>query len=96
VAPHRLDQQATAVDVDIPVAQRLLHRFTDGFEAGEVDHPVNRPACAKGAIEIGGMANVALDHPQTLVIGQLCQLSDPAQRLGAAVGKTVEYHQAVA
>ena len=51
VLAHRAEQSLRAHNVHIPVAQRLLHRFTDSLESSEVNHRFNRLAERFGACE---------------------------------------------
>ena len=48
---HGCRQDPTAVEVHIPVAQRVGHRFTHGFEPGEVNHAIHWAARAEGSIQ---------------------------------------------
>jgi len=103
LAAHRLDQQAAAVEVYIPVEQRLLHRFAHRLQAGEMDHPGDGPARwrsrRKRPIEISRVADVALHHLQPCLLLwrlQTRKLRHAPQGFGAAVGEVVEHHQVVA
>ena len=89
---HGRRQDSTAVEVYIPVAQRVGHRFTHGFEPGEVNHAIHWAARAEGSIQHLRVAQIPFH--QLKGIGRR-QLLNPAQGFRTAVTKVVHYHQRV-
>ena len=48
---HGRSQDPAAVEVHIPVAQWVGHRFPHGLETGEMNHAIHRAIAAEGPIE---------------------------------------------
>ena len=78
--------------IHVPVAQRIADGFTDGLEAREVDDAIDRVLASEGLIQGGGIANIAFDHGEGIVVAQL---PDPSQCFRAAVAEVVQHHQVV-
>ena len=89
---HRCCQHPAAADIDIPVAQRIHHRFTHCLEPGEMDHTVHRSMSLEGAIDRGWIPHIPfhkLEGPEP------SQLLNPFECFRAAVVEIVEDHQFV-
>lgn len=109
VAPHGLQEAAAAVNVDIPVEERLSDGFRQGLQTGEMEHRPHGPQ-GHGALHIGGSPHIPLNHRQAgggaqglpdpggwgRPWRQVGQPGHPSKGLELAVDEAVEHHHRVA
>ena len=87
---HRGRQRPAAVQIHVPVAQGIGDRFAHGLETREVDHAIDRPELAEGAVEVSRIPYIPLQNRQCIPPGQFL---DAFQRFRAAVVEVVQHHQ---
>ena len=96
-ALHGFQQAATSIHIHIPVMKRLLHRLSNSFKAGEMDHRINpERRLGKGLLKIPGVANVAVHLSQPRRGHRPSELAHTFKSDRAAVAEIVEDQQLVA
>jgi hypothetical protein len=86
-----LQQSQGAAHVVVKVAYGLGHGFAHGFEAGEVDDPLNL-VLGKDLVERGAVAHIGLNEAEVFP----CQRFKPVEHLDAAVAQVVHDDHVVA